>query len=111
MDSARLWGVIVICAVATYLWRGLGVMFSERIRPDSAVFAWVGCVAYAIILGLTTRIVLMPSGALAETMLSHRLLACAVGLIVYFASRRNLLLGTLSGVSAFAIAAQIQAAA
>jgi branched-subunit amino acid transport protein len=39
-------------------------------------------------------------------MLSHRLIATAVALVVYFASRRNLLLGTVAGVGAFAGLAQ-----
>jgi len=106
VDSPALWGLIAVCGVATYLWRGLGVVFSGRIRTDSALFAWVGCVAYAMILGLSTRIILMPSGALAETLLSHRLVAAGVALGVYFGARRNLFLGTVAGVAAFAALSQ-----
>ncbi len=101
MADPALWWLIFLCGAATYVWRGLGVVFSGRIRTDSALFVWVGCVAYAMILGLSTRIILMPSGALADTLLSHRLIATAVALGVYFALRRNLFFGTVAGVGAF----------
>jgi len=90
--------LIAICGAATYLWRGLGVMLSGRIRTDSAVFAWVGCVAWAMIGGLTVRILLMPAGILAETSLPDRMIAAAVALLVFFVlSRRNLFFGVGSG--------------
>jgi len=103
MTDPALWWLIFWCGAATYLWRGLGVLFSGRIRTDSPLFAWVGCVAYAMILGLSTRIILMPSGALADTLLSHRLIASGVAIAVYFGARRNLLLGTIAGVSVLAV--------
>jgi len=86
--------LVAFCGAATYLWRGLGVMVSGRVRADSAVFIWVGCVAWAMIAGLTMRILLMPAGVLAETALAERAIGCAVALLCYFVlSRRNLFLG------------------
>ena len=54
LDLALL---IVACGLGTYLWRGLGLLISGRLRMDSAFFAWAGCVAYAMIAGLTARII------------------------------------------------------
>jgi branched-subunit amino acid transport protein len=85
------------CGAATYLWRGLGVLFSGRVRADSEVFTWVGCVAYAMVASLIARMVFLPSGTLMATLLPERLLACAVALVVYYAGRRNLFLGMLAG--------------
>jgi len=98
-----LWLAIGLSGLGTYLWRGLGVLFSGRMRTDSAVFTWVGCVAYAMVFGLATRIVIFPSGLLAETEMWQRLAACAVAMAVYFGVARNLLLGGLTGVAAFAL--------
>jgi len=41
-----------------------------------------------------------PGGTLAGTLLSKRLVACAVALVVYFLSRRNLFIGIAAGFAA-----------
>ena len=84
-------------AVATYLWRGLGMLISGRVSMDSEFFVWAGCVAYAMIAGLTVRILLLPTGTLAATPLPERLVACALALVVYFVFRRNLFVGIATG--------------
>lgn len=89
--------LVLVCGAGTYLWRGLGVTLSGRIRPESAVFTWVGCVAYAMIAGLIARIIVMPVGILTKTLLEHRLLGCAVALAVFFLFRRNLFIGVVTG--------------
>ena len=94
LDLALL---IVGCGLATYLWRGVGLLISGRVRMDSEFFVWAGCVAYAMIAGLAVRILLLPTGTLAATPLPERLLACALALIVYFLFRRNLLVGIATG--------------
>ena len=88
---------VLACGAATYLWRGLGVLLSGRVRADSEVFTWVGCVAYAMVASLMARLVLLPEGTLAETPLYGRLAACAAALVVYYSFRRNLFLGIVSG--------------
>jgi branched-subunit amino acid transport protein len=89
--------LVIACGLATYLWRGLGVLLSGRIAANGEFFNWAACVAYAMIAGLTARILLMPSGSLAEAPLWARLLACAAALAGYFLLRRNLLLGIVAG--------------
>ena len=89
--------LVLACGLATYVWRGLGVLLSGRISASGEFFNWAGCVAYAMIAGLTTRILLMPTGSLAETPLWARLLGCALALAAYFYSRRNLLVGIVIG--------------
>ena len=89
--------LIVACGLGTYLWRGLGMLISGKVRMDSEFFAWAGCVAYAMIAGLTARIILLPTGTLAATSLAERLVACALALVVYFMFRRNLFVGIATG--------------
>jgi len=89
--------LVLACGAATYLWRGLGVLLSGRVQADSEVFTWIGCVAYAMVAGLIARIVFLPGGMLAATLLPERLLACAAALVVYYAGRRNLFLGITAG--------------
>jgi branched-subunit amino acid transport protein len=94
-------GLLVLAAcVGTYLWRGIGVALSGRIRPESEVLDWVTCIAYATLAGLISRILLVPGGLLAETALVERLVACALGLAAYYASRRSVPIAVLVGVAA-----------
>ena len=41
--------LVVACGLATYLWRGLGMLLSGRVNIESEFFVWAGCVAYALI--------------------------------------------------------------
>lgn len=92
--------LVVACGAATYLWRGLGIAVSSRLSAESELFAWVGCVAFAMLAGLVSRIVLIPSGALENTALWQRLAATAVSLVVYFVfTKKNLLAGVLSSAA------------
>src|SRR5713226_6912202 len=97
MSDWRIWLLVLACGAGTYLWRGLGVVLSGRLRPESEVFAWVTCVAYAMLAGLVARIVLLPVGTLTASALEDRLFACGLALTVFFLSRRNLFIGVGAG--------------
>ncbi len=93
--------LVIACGAGTYLWRGLGVAVSSQLGPDSELFAWVGCVAFAMLAGLVSRIVLMPSGPLEQTQLWQRLAATAIALVAYLViTKRNLLVGVLTSAAA-----------
>ena len=96
----ELWLVVIGSAAATYLWRALGAALSGRITVASELFNWIACVAYAMLAGLISRMLFLPTGLLAETFLVDRLAACAVALAAYHASRRNLLIAVAAGVAA-----------
>lgn len=95
-----VWLVIAACAVACYLWRGLGVAMSGRLSPRSPVILWVTCVAYAMLAGTFTRMIVLPAGGLAAAPLDHRLISCAAAFAVFLALRRNVIAGTTAGVAA-----------
>jgi len=96
-----VWILLVLCGLATYLWRGPGVLISGGIDTRSPAFVWISCVAYAIIAGLVSRMLLMPTGALAETTMLERVLGAVVALLVFFRlTRRNLFAGIAAGALA-----------
>jgi branched-subunit amino acid transport protein len=96
-----LWLVLALCGLATYLWRGPGVLMSARIDPNGEIFTWVACVAYAIIAGVVARMLLLPTGTLAETTLAERAFGAAVALAAYFwVTKRNLFVGVAAGAVA-----------
>jgi len=89
---------VLIAAVATYASRFIGVLFSGRIRVEDPVFEWVTAVAYALLAGLVVRMILIPIGTLESVDVTVRAGAGLVALVVFFVTRRNLLLGVLAGV-------------
>ncbi len=97
--------VILVGAAATYVWRGLGVALSGRIDPDGRVFEWAACVAYALVAALVARMIVLPTGPLAETPLAERLGAAVLSLAVYFLAGRNMLWGVSAGVGALTLLA------
>jgi branched-subunit amino acid transport protein len=97
----ELWLLLAACGVATYLWRGPGVLLSEGIDPRSRGFTWVACVAYAIIAGVVSRMLVMPTGELAQISFGERAIGSACALAAYFwMTKRNLFAGTLAGALA-----------
>ncbi len=101
-ESFLFWpfAVMTAGAAATYVWRGLGVALSGRIDPRGKLFEWIACIAYALLSALVARMILLPSGPLAEAPLAERVGAALLGLTVFFLARRNMALGVASAVAA-----------
>ncbi len=102
--------VILAGAAATYLWRGLGVALSGRIDPGGRSFEWAACIAYALVAALVARMIVLPTGLLAETPLADRLGATALALAVFFLADRNMLWGVGAGVGALTLSIWARAA-
>lgn len=92
-----LW-LVLVCGAATYFWRGIGVALSARLDTEGKLFDWVACVALAMIAGLVARIIVFPTGVLAETLLWQRIAATMITLVAFYVfTRRNLLVGVIAG--------------
>lgn len=99
----RLWGIVLLCGAATYVWRALAVVIGGRVSPESEAFKLFACIAYAMVAGLISRMVILPEGILAEAPLSYRLIGVSVAVGVFFVLKRNLAAGVLAGVAVFAL--------
>lgn len=97
----ELWLLLLGAVAATYLWRGLGVVFASRIDPQGPLFQWITCVSYAMLAGLIARMVVLPVGPLLETPLLCRMAGIVVGLVVFFFLGRRVLLAVSAGLVAF----------
>jgi len=75
--------IFLLGCLPTVIWRFLGVYFAEKISQDSEVFIWVRAVATALIAALVMRIVIAPTGLLAQTALSSRVLALSAAVAMY----------------------------
>ena len=96
-----VWAAVALSAVATFVWRAFGVAAAKHIRDDGAAARWIACVAYAILAGLIARMIVLPIGVLNEAPLVDRLGALALGFAVFFALKRNLVVGVLVALTAF----------
>ena len=97
---AELELLLAACGLATYLWRGPGVLIAARVDPSSEAFTWISCVAYAIIAGVVARMLVVPTGVLAETTPGERAIGTAAALAAYFLlTRRNLFVGVAAGAA------------
>lgn len=102
MVDWRLWAVVVLSGLATYVWRALAVAIAGKVSPASETFRLFACIAYAMLAGLIARMVIIPEGVLEETPLPYRLAGIAAAIAVFFLFRRNLPLGVVAGFSVFA---------
>ena len=96
-----MWGLLILVSLSTYIWRASGVVIAARINPDGALSQWFNCVAYGMLAGLISRIMLMPIGILGETPLLDRLGALAAGFTVFFIFKRNMLPATIGATALF----------
>lgn len=92
--------IITLAGLASYASRGLGTLLSGRIPADSPVVEWVTAITYALMAGLVTRMIVLPVGSLENTADWMRLGATAVGVVVFFAARRNVAVGVFTGSGA-----------
>lgn len=86
---------------ANDVWRLLGVAFSGRLTEESPVFAVVKAVATALVAGVIAKLILWPSGDLAEASLGLRLGAVAVGFAAFRLGGESVALGVVVGEVVF----------
>ena len=102
-SPAGLWGILLLVSTATYAWRFVGTAIAARINPGGDLSQWFSCVAFGMLAGLISRILLMPVGIMADTSLGDRMVALAAGFVLFMAFRRNMLLAMVGSVGVFTL--------
>lgn len=105
MGSPEVWLLLALAAAATYASRLFGVILAGRVAASGPLLDWVACVAYGLLAGLVSRMLLLPIGPLAATEWPERVAGVTAALIVFFLTRRNVLLGVLAGTGLLALLA------
>ena len=93
-------GILLLLAIILVVhesWRWAGLALARDLKTESALFRWVQLVATALVAGLVARLVLFPAGALEAVGMPIRLAGVAIGITVFLATGRNLLLGVFIG--------------
>jgi len=99
----EVWLLIGLGAVVTFASRMVGVLLAGRVAAAESLLRWVVCVAYALLAGLVSRMMVQPIGPLAHTAPLDRLIGVIMGLAVWWLFRRNVLLGVLAGTVTLAV--------
>ena len=87
--------VIVVTSVATYLSRFLGVLSSEKIKETSKIYRWFNCLAYSTLAALISRMIIFPSGSLAEVDYFIRCIVLITSILIYYLGKKNLVYPTV----------------
>ena len=101
--QASIWLALAVGAVATYVWRALGVVLAGRMAPTGPLVAWMGCVAYAMLAGLIFRMILQPIGPLAETSMLVRVVGAGLAFALFYGLGRRLLPAVVAGSGGLAV--------
>jgi branched-subunit amino acid transport protein len=107
MSAGGLWLLVILCGLATFVWRFFGVVFARRIDPSGPMFQWVTCVSYAMVAGLVFRMIALPENDLAVLPAWMRFAAVGIAFVTYYASGSRLLPGVLAGSGALAAMASV----
>jgi hypothetical protein len=87
MNSEIWWWTYLVIIVAgwlaTDLWRWLGVIVGNRLDEESEALHWVRAVATALVMAVTAKLVVFPTGTLAGSPLWLRLGALGIGFAAF----------------------------
>ena len=92
------WTYILIAVagfLATDLWRWLGVLAGNRLNEESEALHWVRAVATALVMAVTAKLIVFPTGTLAHSPLWLRLMAAGIGFAVFLASDKRVAVGVI----------------
>ena len=87
--------VIIVTSFATYISRFLGVLSSEKIKETSKIYRWFNCLAYSTLAALIARMIIFPSGALAEVDYLTRIIVLILSILIFYVGKRNLVYPTV----------------
>lgn len=91
------WLVVLASGAVCYGWRALGVGLSHGLDPNGLLSRWLTCVSYAMLAAVAVRMIVLPSGVLAQTGDAARAIASFMAIAVFLVFRRNVIAGTGAG--------------
>ncbi len=92
------WPFIVILVagwLATDLWRWLGVVAGNRLQEGSEALHWVRAVATSLVMAVTAKLVVFPTGVLESSPLWLRLTAAGLGFAAFLLSGQRVIVGVV----------------
>lgn len=90
-ESWQFLVIIVAGWLATDIWRALGVLLGNRLDERSEALIWVRSVATALVMAVTSKLIVFPTGSLAGTPLWLRLAAAGIGFAAFLVAGQRVL--------------------
>lgn len=87
--------IIVAGFIATDFWRWLGVLAGNRLNEESETLNWVRAVATALVMAVTAKLIVFPTGVLADSPLWLRLSAACIGFCVFLVTGKKVAIGVI----------------
>lgn len=104
MSDYTIYAVILVAGwLATDVWRWLGVIAGNRMNEDSEALKWVRAVATALVMAVTSKLIVFPTGSLEATPLWLRLAAAAFGFAAFLAAGQRVIVGVVVSVALLAL--------
>ncbi|MDB5558061.1 MAG: hypothetical protein JWQ36_995 [Enterovirga sp.] len=106
--SEAIWPYLVILLAAVLpneVFRVAAVFLSRGINEESELFRWIKIMATTLLAAVVARLLYSPAPALEQVPLVLRLAAVLVGIGAFFALRRSLVPGILTGLGFFVLTA------
>nr|WP_306267362.1 AzlD domain-containing protein [Pararhizobium sp. IMCC3301] len=88
--------ILLAGSLPTNIWRWLGVFVGGALHNDSELLLWVKAVASALIAAVISKLILFPTGPLADTSVLLRVGAAAFGMIAFWLCKKNILVGVVA---------------
>ena len=85
--------------LATDMWRWIGVLVGNRLKQDSAALTWVRAVATALLAAVIAKLIIYPTGELANVPLALRLVAVACGFAAFLLVGKRIWVGIVTALA------------
>ncbi|MDQ1186139.1 AzlD domain-containing protein [Agrobacterium larrymoorei] len=89
--------------IATDIWRWLGVVAGNKLKEDSEALHWVRAVATALVMAVTAKLIVFPTGALFHSPMELRIGAALIGFIAFLASGQRVIVGVIVPIAVLAV--------
>ncbi|MCM2397605.1 AzlD domain-containing protein [Rhizobium sp. S95] len=106
MSAADWWPYVVILVagwLATDIWRWLGVVAGNRLNEGSEALSWVRAVATALVMAVTAKLIVFPTGSLEHTPLWMRLGAAGLGFLAFLLAGERVIVGVVVSLALLAV--------
>lgn len=103
----QLWPYFLLVLVGflpNEIWRVFGLVLASGLNEDSEIVIWSRAVATAILAGVIAKLVVFPTGPLADIPLSVRLTAGLCGFVAFLAARRSVFAGVAAAEAVLLLA-------
>jgi hypothetical protein len=89
--------------IATDFWRWMGVLAGNRLREDSEALNWVRAVATALVMAVTAKLIVFPTGSLADTPMWIRIAAATLGFSAFLMFGQRVIVCVLISILSLAL--------